>query len=330
MSLSAGATAGYAILGSFGAYALTSIVLLNFPTILHRKKKRNFYCSHISHRGGAAERLENTMSAFKNAVESGCQMIELDVHLTKDKVVVVSHDENLKRCCDMDEKISDLNFKELPKLKDTLQAVFYNNQTCHNFGEKQHIPSLEEVFEQFPETPINVDVKDDDNVLIAETDKLIKKYKRENLTVWCNFRDVVVDKLQKFNPEVPVAFSMKRVALLYVWFYTGLLPFIPLKESFLEIPHPNCLNRINFALTANQKRLVSIGSYFARSRILINHLKARGIPTYFWVLNEEEDFKAAFELGAEGVMTDCPTKLSAWLDENPQYWIGRRNENEID
>ena len=40
---------------------------------------------------------------------------------------------------------------------------------------------------------------------------------------------------------------------------------------------------------------------------------------YLWVLNEEKAYKRAFELGADGVMTDFPTKLEHFLEENPQY-----------
>lgn len=43
--------------------------------------------------------------------------------------------------------------------------------------------------------------------------------------------------------------------------------------------------------------------------------------TYMWVLNYEDEYKAAFELGATGVMTDYPTKLKKFLNENPQsHW----------
>lgn len=54
-------------------------------------------------------------------------------------------------------------------------------------------------------------------------------------------------------------------------------------------------------------------------------LKKNLLQTYFWVLNEEEDFKRAFELGATGIMTDYPTRLRKFLDnnsmENKSKWI---------
>jgi len=50
--LSAGAIVGYSVLGIFGGYVTTSILLLNCPSLLHKKKKPYFHVSHISHRGG--------------------------------------------------------------------------------------------------------------------------------------------------------------------------------------------------------------------------------------------------------------------------------------
>ena len=52
MALTVGQMIGYSVLGSVGAYVITSLVFLKFPLLLHKKKKRHFYCSHISHRGG--------------------------------------------------------------------------------------------------------------------------------------------------------------------------------------------------------------------------------------------------------------------------------------
>ena len=51
----------------------------------------------------------------------------------------------------------------------------------------------------------------------------------------------------------------------------------------------------------------------------IGHLNDRGIFTSLWVLNNETDFKRAFDVGVQGVMTDYPTKLRMFLQENPQY-----------
>ena len=51
----------------------------------------------IAHRGASGERPENTLPAFERAIEQSADMIETDLHLTRDGVVVVHHDASLKR-----------------------------------------------------------------------------------------------------------------------------------------------------------------------------------------------------------------------------------------
>lgn len=312
---------GYSILGTFGAYVFTSVVLLKFPHILHTKKKRHFYCSHISHRGGAAERCENTLPAFYNAKACQTHMFELDVHLSKDKKVVVVHDADLKRVTDVDGKVCDYNYKELPTLKNTIEVTFSKDLVCKSQETEARMPLLEDIFINFPNMPVNLDIKDNDDELIEQTVQLVEKYQRENLVIWGNNNSVVVDKLYEKNPNVAVFFSLRRVLLLLVWFYTGLLPFVPLKERFFDVPLIDCFSKMRTEPTRMQKFLISIVDFIFTSKVLIAHLRKRGIPTYFWVLNDEEDFQKAFDLGAEGVMTDCPTKLREWLNEHVQYDI---------
>jgi len=310
---------GYSVLGTFGAYVFTSVVLLKFPTILHTKKKRKFCCSHISHRGGAAENPENTLLAFKHATECGTHLFELDVHLTKDSKVVVAHDGDLKRVTGVEGNVSDYNYEELPCLKPKLEVTFSKHLESFHDGEPQRFPLLADVFAEFPNMPVNIDIKDNDDKLIEETVKVVEKFQRENKVCWGNSNAAVIDKLYEMKPDVAVFFSMRRVLMLYVSFYTGLLPFLPLKESYLEVPLLDIMTKMKVEMGSGQKFLFRIVKFIYTSPVLFAHLRERGIPTYFWVLNDDEDFKRGFELGAEGVMTDCPSKLRRWLDEHPQY-----------
>ena len=115
------------ILPTIGAsYVATSILFTKYPNLLPSllKNRKNWKVkkslpinTHISHRGGAGECYENTLKAFKHAQDVQTQMLELDVHITKDNVVVVSHDQNLKRVTGKDLKIKETNYDELPKIK---------------------------------------------------------------------------------------------------------------------------------------------------------------------------------------------------------------------
>ncbi len=100
---------------------------------LDSQKRRMPQC--IAHRGYKAKFPENTMASFKGAVEAGTHALETDVHVTKDEVVILSHDPSLKRCYGVDKKIKDCTWNEvkemrtidrsepMPRLEDLLQYL---------------------------------------------------------------------------------------------------------------------------------------------------------------------------------------------------------------
>lgn len=297
-----------------GGYIVSSLVLFKFPYLLHKPKRLKFSCKHISHRGGAGENLENTLAAYQHAVSMGTEMLEIDLQLTKDGHVVVSHDSNLTRITGENINVWDLNYCDLPKLKEILPVDFDRGQVCYGKGDRQ-IPLLKDVYEKYPDVVINIDIKVDNDLLISKVSELTKQYRREELTVWGNSSNKITVKCYKENPTIPILFSAKRVIWLVIMMYTGLLPFVPLKESCLEVPFPQAIKRLTRDATRRQRFLFWLLDSMLIRKYLFEHLQKRGIPTYVWVLNEEKDFEDAFNVGAEGIMTDYPSRLRNYLDK---------------
>ena len=116
----------YALLG-LTLWCLTAhCIFMPFCTCLKRPHKIRLsalsknpkgWLLNGAHRGGSCERPENTTAAFKHAMSSGMNLMECDVHLSKDGEVVIAHDADLERMCGPDYKgkfIHDYDFKDLP------------------------------------------------------------------------------------------------------------------------------------------------------------------------------------------------------------------------
>ena len=71
----------------------------------------------IAHRGASGHALENTKKSFKKALKLNTEGVEFDVRFTKDKKIIVIHDEDLKRVANNSNLIKDLTLKEIKKIK---------------------------------------------------------------------------------------------------------------------------------------------------------------------------------------------------------------------
>ncbi|KAH0532774.1 hypothetical protein TsFJ059_001418 [Trichoderma semiorbis] len=85
--------------------------------IVSRRDPSRFIPQTIAHRGFKASFPENSMAGFRAAVEVGAHALETDVHLSKDGVVVLSHDPSLKRCFGVDLLIKDCTWSYLSSLR---------------------------------------------------------------------------------------------------------------------------------------------------------------------------------------------------------------------
>lgn len=132
----------------------------------------------LGHRGYSARYPENTMIAFKKALELGADGIELDLRGTKDGRVVVIHDEDLKRLCGADVKVADLTFEEL------------KNYRIGTDG----IPSFEEVLSILDKRYIlNAEIKEAS--VAEEALKLIYEFRLTESTVVSSFDHELIARL---------------------------------------------------------------------------------------------------------------------------------------
>nr|XP_012319873.1 glycerophosphodiester phosphodiesterase domain-containing protein 3 [Aotus nancymaae] len=300
----------YYALPALGSYAMLSIFFLRRPHLLHTPRAPNFRVRLGAHRGGSGELLENTMEAMENSMAQHSDLLELDCQLTRDRVVVVSHDENLCRQSGLNRDVSSLDFEDLPLYKEELEVYFSPGHFAH--GTDRRMVRLEDLFQRFPRTPMSVEIKGKNEELIREIAGLVRRFDRNEITIWASEKSSIMKKCKAANPEMPQSFTISRGFWVLLSYYLGLLPFIPIPEKFFFCFLPNIINRMCIRDSTSP---VPIPRMIMR-KSLIRHLEERGVQVVFWCLNDESDFEAAFSVGASGVMTDYPTALRHYLDNH--------------
>lgn len=121
----------------------------------------------LGHRGYSSKYPENSLLAFRRAVEAGADGVELDVWLSRDGRVVIMHDETIDRTSNMSGRQKDMTLEELKQA---------------DIGMGERIPTLEEVFEVLPEDAlINIELKDPDTA--KEVAKIVAENSRERVMI---------------------------------------------------------------------------------------------------------------------------------------------------
>ncbi|XP_072454882.1 lysophospholipase D GDPD3 [Notamacropus eugenii] len=308
----------YYALPAVGGYAVLSLFFLRWPRLLHIPWNPPFRCQLAAHRGGSGEWLENTMKAFENSIAQRSDLFELDCQLSRDGQVIVSHDENLFRQSGLNKNIQDVDYEDLPLYREELEVYFSPGRFAR--GSDRKMVRLEDVFQRFPQTPMSVEVKGEDEELINKIATMVKHFGRSEITIWASEKNSVMKKCHAANPEMPTSFTVIRVIWLLLLYYGGLLPFFSIREKFLLCFLPTIINRTYFPFSCPtvNRLAAALSKRLIMRKSLIRHLEERGIQVVFWCLNEESDFEAAYKLGATGVMTDYPTALRHYLDNHPQ------------
>ena len=206
-------------------------LLAVMPRMTNRADPAPFKTRFFAHRGlhdNGTDAPENSMAAFRKAVESGFG-IELDVQLTADLVPVIFHDPDLLRVCGVNRQVRDCTYAQLQEYK--------------LFGSNERIPTLREFLEMVDgRVPLIVEFKseDTDMTLCRIIDPMLKAYKG----VYC---------IESFNPLVLFWYRIHRPGVMRGQLSDGFL-HIPKYRTFPKAPAtisvqfliPNFLSKPDF------------------------------------------------------------------------------------
>ena len=146
----------------------------------------------FAHRGGSLLWPENTMLAFRGAVEMGYRYLETDLHATRDGALVLIHDDTLERTTNGSGPAWEHTLTEL-KLFDAGYHFSPDGGLTYPYrGQGVTVPTLEEVMEAFPEVRLNVEIKQEQPPAVAAVADFIEKRGLHDRLLVASFRDRVI------------------------------------------------------------------------------------------------------------------------------------------
>lgn len=239
----------------------------------------------FAHRGTSLLAPENTQAAFDLAVRYQCDVLETDVRLSKDGVVIVTHDETLERTTNGYGRVRDYQLHELKRFD---AGANFRDLTGAPFnGPRQQLLTLDELFQLYPHVGINIDIKDNNPLAAAAVAKVITASQRNlNPTQWINvgsFHANVTHAFRREAPNISTAATRQEVARIVFGSTKRIIP----NYQLLQIPMSY------WGIALNGPRL-------------INKVQQMGCEVVYWTINDAQKITQLLNKGCHGVVTDRP------------------------
>ncbi len=226
----------------------------------------------MAHRGLSADAPENTLYAFSDAISVGADFIELDVQQTRDGVLVVMHDSNLKRTTGVNKDIWDVDYADIQNL----DAGSWFDPAYAN----ARIPTLEETL-QFVDkrAKLNIEIKPTkhgSDTLEQDVAELITQYQYTDACYVTSFSYGSLKKVKEANPEIRTGYLM---SVAYGQFYS-----LKYADAF------------------------SLNKVFVTSQV-VNAAHQQGKQIFAWTVNGMSEVRSLCNLHVDSIITDDPVMV---------------------
>jgi len=252
----------------------------------------------IGHRGASGELPENTLPAFERAVAQGAEILETDLHRTRDGALVLIHDDLLERTTDGHGRVADHSLAELRRLDAGARFDPRGDGSFPQRGRGIRIPTLEELLEAFPDRHLNLEIKEHDAALIADTVAVVRKAGREEQVLLAAAEDPIMHDLRAHVTAVGARTAIGASAGDVLGFVRSALDGTapPPGPMALQVP-PGFGGR---ALVTPE---------------FVAHAHRHGLVVHVWTINEPAEIHRLLDLGVDGIMSDFPARVAAALEQ---------------
>ena len=153
----------------------------------------------LAHRGASGDFPQSTDLAFQKALDMGADILELDVHLSKDGHIIINHDSDLSNTAGVSDDIRDLTLNEIKALDAGYMFTKDGGDTYPYRGQGLEFLTLSELIMLFPGTRLNVEMKVNDDELAEELWSVIQDNNFQGNIVVASQKDGVMDHFRDIS-----------------------------------------------------------------------------------------------------------------------------------
>ena len=247
----------------------------------------------IAHQGGNKIYPDESLLAFTNAINMGIQVIEFDIHRTKDGIIVINHDQTIDRLTNGTGLIREMSWVELQQVDGA-----YNwspDGLTYPYRDKGiKILSLIEMMDAFPQQLYDIEIKQHDPPLEKDLCDLLRKYGvAADQAIVASFRDETLARFHDICPEVAISLPVNQGTVLYILSRIGLERLLPLDAVVAQLP-------TTFSTKLGKLEL---------DRRYIEAFSKGDRQVWVWTVNDSIEMKRLVKMGAHGIITDRPDIL---------------------
>ncbi len=243
----------------------------------------------IAHRGGMGLWPENSLFAFERATALGVDMLEMDVHLSRDGEPVVIHDATLERTTNGFGEVAEHDLADLQALDAGYRWTADGGESYPYRNQGIGIPTFAEVLEALPQIPKVVEIKVPDPALEARLCEQIMDSGQRDRIIVGSFHDRSLQRFRSFCPTVATSAGASSVRLLVLLDRIGLGSLLSPSYQLLQIPARH-------------------GGIQVATPSLLDTAAERGLRTQLWTVNEQPEMQRLLDMGANGLITDYPDR----------------------
>ena len=254
---------------------------------------------NFAHRGGAKVVPENTIEGFREGFALGGGVVECDVHASAEGSIVVIHDAVVDRTTNGSGPVAEKTVPELQSLDAGYRFSDDGGLTFPWRARGVKIPTLEALYQAFPEAPFNIEIKGRRSGIEEAVFRHIEAAGAMERTLVVSDSRGTISRFRKVS-QGKVATASSTVELLIYW--------------ILHVLHLGALYDPPFQALQPPEKYKGVLPVVTRR--FVRNAHDRGLRVDVWTIDDEPAMRRLLSFGVDGIMTDRPNLLTAVLNKS--------------